>query len=71
MGSLDWGLPAKSVKHTPVPDCVAMLNSLWERSSTKTPDFRGYSGRGQDLHPSAGIKEMSQAGTESWGGHTE
>lgn len=36
MGSLDWDLPAKSMKHTPVPDCVAMLNSLWERSILKT-----------------------------------
>lgn len=36
MGSLDWDLPANSVKHTPVPDCVAVLNSLWERGSVKT-----------------------------------
>lgn len=29
-------LPVKSLKHTPVPDCVAMLSSLWERNSVKT-----------------------------------
>jgi len=36
MGSLDWDLPVNSLKHTPIPDSVAMLNSLWERSSVKT-----------------------------------
>ena len=69
MGSLDWDVPVNSVKHTPVPDCAAMLNSLWERSkdSLATLDFRGYSGGGQDLHSSAVMKEMSQAGIESQG----
>lgn len=66
-------LSVNSLKHTPVPDCVAMLSSLWERNSVKTVlamlDLRGLLwevGACQDLHSSA-KREMSQAEIESWG----
>lgn len=52
-GSLDWDLPVNSTKRTPVPGCVAKLNSLWERIGVKTVlsfwTLGGYSCWGQDL----------------------
>lgn len=37
-------LPVNSLKHTPVPDCVATLSSLWERNkdSLARLDLRAY-----------------------------
>lgn len=62
--------PVNALRHTPVPDCVAMLNSLWERNSVKTilPRWtQEVTLRSGDLLCSAAMTEMPQAGIESQG----